>query len=156
MRPGPISPGPISPVRWEMSQCSLAICSGSVKCIMQICSKDVEQYFQKNSIITTTEVPEIKVQKHNLKYEDSASSWGNKNFYVLQKSYPIIVKTKQVHLGRRNSQIILLLFAEVLRYVICWMAWDNFNSRAIDLKIYLKDSSYLTLFLLRLMFCKVD
>lgn len=35
------------------------------------------------------------------------------------------------------------------------MAQDNFNSRAIDLKIYLKDSSHLILFLVRLMFSKV-
>lgn len=57
-----------------MSQCSLATHRGSVKCIMQIRSKDIEQYFQKTSTMTMTEVLQIKVQKHNFKYEDSASS----------------------------------------------------------------------------------
>lgn len=89
-----------------------------------------------------------------MRYGDSASSWGNKYFYVLQMNYSIIVKNK-ANLSGRNSSIILLLFAEVLRYVIWWMAWDNCKSRAIDFKTYLKDSSHLILFLVRLMFYKV-
>lgn len=69
---------------------------------MQIRSKDIEQYFQKTSTMTMTEVLQIKVQKHNFKYEDSASSWGNKQFYVLQKSNSIILKNKANSWSRRN------------------------------------------------------
>lgn len=57
-----------------MNQYSLATYSRSVKCIMQICGKDIEHYIQKNSAMTMTEVVQLKIQKHNLKYEDSASS----------------------------------------------------------------------------------
>lgn len=101
-----------------------------------------------------TKVPQGKAQKHNWKYEDSATSWGNKHFSVLQMSYSIVVENKANPLGR-NLWILLRLFAEILSFVIWQMAWDNFNSRAIDLKIYLKDSSHLILFLVRLMFYKV-
>lgn len=145
----------MSPVKWEMNQCSLATYSLSVKCIMQICSKDTKQYIQKNSTMTMTEIPQLKVQKLNLKYEDSASSRGNKHCCVLQRSNSVIVKNKANPSGRRNPWITQLLFAVVLRGVICWMTWNHFNSKAIDLKMYLKDSCHLILFLVRLTFYKV-
>lgn len=47
----------------------------------------------------------------------SASSLGNKYFCVLQMRYSVIVKNK-ANLSGRDSSIILLLFTEVLRYVI--------------------------------------
>lgn len=128
---------------------------GSLNCITQICSTDAEQHFQKNKTMVMAKLSQRKVQKHNLKYENSALLWRNKHLSVLQMIHSIIMKNK-ANPSDRNEWNIPLLFQEVLiRYVIWWVAGDHFNSRVTDFKIYLKDSSHLILFLVRLMFYKV-